>query len=147
MKRILVAVDGSGPSLRAVDLAANLAAKYRAELLLVNVMPEQAAFDPTLRDFARSEGLEGSPYEVFRAFGNKALSDAQTHANDAGVLQVTSEIATGEPADVILGAARERSIDLIVLGRRGRGQISALLLGSVSQKVANRSPCPVLIVR
>jgi nucleotide-binding universal stress UspA family protein len=147
MKRILVAVDGSSPSLRAVDLAADLAAKYRAELLLVNVMPAQAAFDPTLRDFARSEGLEGSPYAVFQAFGNKALSDAQTHANDAGVSQVTSEIASGEPADVILGAARERSIDLIVLGRRGRGQLSALLLGSVSQKVANAAPCPVLIVR
>ena len=43
MKRILVAVDGSSPSLRAVDLAADLAAKYRAELLLVNVTPPAPA--------------------------------------------------------------------------------------------------------
>ena len=147
MKRILVAVDGSSPSLRAVDLGADLAAKYGAELLLMNVMPEQAMVDPTLREFARSEGLEGSPYEVFRAFVSKALSDAQTHANDAGVSRVTPEIATGDPAAVILAAAEHRSIDLIVLGRRGRGQLSALLLGSVSQKVANGAACPVLIVR
>ena len=147
MKRILVAVDGSDPSLRAVDLAADLAAKYQAELLLVHVMPEQAPLDPTLRELARSEGSAGSPFEVFRAFGSKALSDAQTRANDAGASRVTPEIASGDPGAVILASARDRSIDLVVLGRRGRGQLSALLLGSVSQRVANRAPCPVLIVR
>jgi nucleotide-binding universal stress UspA family protein len=66
MKRILVAVDGSSPSQRAVDIAADVATKYGFELLLVNVMQEQAVMDPALRDFARSEGLESSPFEVFR---------------------------------------------------------------------------------
>jgi len=147
MNRILVAVDGSAPALRAVDLAANLAAKYGAELVLMNIMQESAVDDPALRDFARSEGIEGSPYEVFRAFGNKALADAQTRANDAGAPNISAEIASGDPATVIVEAAGARGIDLVVLGRRGRGQLSALLLGSVSQRVANRAPCPVLIVR
>jgi nucleotide-binding universal stress UspA family protein len=147
MKLILSAVDGSESSLKAAALAASLAAKYDAELILINVVEESAFVDDELRAFARTEGLGGTPYEVMTAFGNKALGDARSRASAAGARRAMTEIATGKPADAVVAAARGRSADLVVVGRRGRGQLAAALLGSVSQKIINEAPCPVLVVR
>jgi nucleotide-binding universal stress UspA family protein len=61
--------------------------------------------------------------------------------------EVRAEIMEGPPADAILRVAETRGSDLIVMGSRGLGQITGLLLGSQSQKVVNHAPCPVLIVR
>ena len=97
MKRILVGVDGSDPALRAVDLAVDLAARYGAEILLVSVMQERVTVDPTLQDFARLEGFPGAPFEVLRAFGTKALLDAEARVGAAGVTRLASEIASGDP--------------------------------------------------
>jgi nucleotide-binding universal stress UspA family protein len=147
MKKILVAVDGSESSQRAVALAADLAARYGGELVLMNVMAEGTALDGELLAFARSEGLGEAPLAVMRALGTKAIADGLARAGAAGAQRVTSEISAGDPADTILAAARGRSFDLIVVGHRGRGQLAGLLLGSVSQKLANEAPCPVLIAR
>lgn len=60
---------------------------------------------------------------------------------------IHSEILEGPAAEAILRVAETRESDLIVMGSRGLGQITGLLLGSQSQKVANNAHCPVLIVR
>jgi nucleotide-binding universal stress UspA family protein len=56
-------------------------------------------------------------------------------------------LAHGDPAKTILSIADEDNIDLIVIASRGHGEIQALLLGSVSNKVAHMAHCPVLLVR
>jgi nucleotide-binding universal stress UspA family protein len=56
-------------------------------------------------------------------------------------------VLTGDPADALLGYARDLGIDLIVMGRRGVGPIRGLLVGSVSLKVNSLAECPVLTVR
>jgi nucleotide-binding universal stress UspA family protein len=146
MKQILVAIDGSEPSLRAVTIAGELAGKYGSELLVMNVMPEEAPVDDDLAAFARAEAIGDSPVAAWRALGNKVVGDALARAKAAGAVQVSSEISAGVPADTILAAARNRRFDLIVVGRRGRSRLAGLLLGSVSQKLANEAPCPVLVV-
>ena len=147
MRRILVAVDGSEPSQRAASLAADLAVKLTGELLIMNVVQEGETLDDEMLEFAESEGLGESPIAVLNALGNKAVAEALGRASAAGATHVSSEIASGDPADVILAAARDRAIDLIVVGRTGRGRLANLLLGSVSQEVVNGAPCPVLVVR
>ena len=61
--------------------------------------------------------------------------------------EVHTEILEGSAAEVVLNVADVRDIDLIVMGSRGLGKLSELLLGSQSQKVLQHAPCPVLIVR
>ena len=147
MKRILTAIDGSEPSQRAASLAGELAAKYDGELLVMNVMPEGAKLDDEVLAFARSEGVGDSPLAAWRALGSKVVGDAAVLAKAAGAKRVVSEISAGDPADVVLRAARDRGFDLIVVGRRGRSRLAGLLLGSVSQKLASEAPCPVLVVQ
>ena len=57
-----------------------------------------------------------------------------------------AEIRVGEPADTILAYIREREIDLVVMGTRGRTGLSHLLFGSVAEKVVRLAPCPVLVI-
>ena len=146
MKRILVAIDGSEPSQRAATLAGELTGKYDGELVAINVMPEGQTPDDEVLAFARAEGIGDSPSAAWRALGGKVAGDALVLAKAAGAIRVTSEISAGNPADVILAAARSRGFDLIVVGRRGRSRLAGLLLGSVSQKVASLAPCTVIMV-
>ena len=147
MKRILAAIDGSETSQRAVSLAGELAGIYNGELLVLNVMPKGAKLDDDALAFARAEGVGDSPMAARRGLASKVLGDAAVLAKAAGARRVVTEISTGDPADVILAAARDRGFDLIVVGRRGRSRLAGLLLGSVSQKVASEAPCPVLVAQ
>ena len=61
--------------------------------------------------------------------------------------QIYTEMIEGNPAETIIKVARSRNTDLIIMGARGLGKLSGLLLGSTSQKVLALAPCPVLIVR
>jgi len=135
-KNILVGVDGSENSLRAVEKAAELARTVGAHLVLVT------AFDsipPYL----------GSPYleEAMARQTEKAeeiLAKAREHLG--GYEDVETEAIEGAPADVILSAAEVHNADLIVLGTRGISGIAALLLGSEALKVASHAKCPVMLV-
>ena len=147
MKRILAAVDGSEPSQRAASLAGELAAKYDGELLVMTVISEGTKLDDDALAFARAEGIGDTPLAAWRALGSKVVDDAAVLAKAAGATRVTAEISAGDPAGIILAAARDRGFDLIVVGRRGRGRLAGLLLGSVSQKLASEAPCAVLVVQ
>ena len=61
--------------------------------------------------------------------------------------EIHTEVLEGSPAEAILDVANTRKSDLIVMGSRGLGRLTGLLLGSQSQKVVQHAPCPVLIVR
>ena len=135
-KNILVGVDGSEHSLRAVEKAAELARSLGAHLVLVT------AFDPI-------PAYLGSPYleEAMARQTEKAeeiLEKAKEHLG--GYEDVETEAIEGAPADVILSAADVHNTDLIVLGTRGISGIAALLLGSEALKVASHAKCPVMLV-
>jgi nucleotide-binding universal stress UspA family protein len=151
LKTILAATDGSDHALNAVRLAADLAAHYRAKLVLVLAVPPGGA-PAELRRMAEVEHLvdadvAADPARVSRAIVERILDQAASVARDQLAEQVTTRLETGEPVPVILHAIEEEHADLVVMGTRGLSEIKGLLLGSVSHKVAQLAPCPCLTVK
>ncbi|MEW5892034.1 MAG: universal stress protein [Pseudomonadota bacterium] len=139
MKRILVAVDGSAESNKALDYAANLAKSEQAELLVVNVTED---FCPvglveldiqTMLDIAKKES-------------DAVLAAALSRAQAAGA-QARGIIETGSPADVIDTIAKRENVDTVVVGSHGKHGARKVALGSVSSRVVEWSPCTVIVVK
>ena len=149
MEHILVADDGSEAALKAVEIAAELAAKTGASLVALAVIDPAGFGMADLKAFARSEGLDMSTaiqplVEAAAAYLDRCRVVAERH----GVDQYRSEICTGDDtARGILDFAREHAIDLIVVGSRGRGRLPGLVLGSVSQNLASHATTSLLIAR
>ena len=145
MKRILVAVDGSQASLRALDLAADIAAKYAAKLTLLTAVKDEQ-FDPEFETYARVEHIKDPPRVLQIEGVRNALAGLHDRAAAKGALDIGTEAAIGDPAEEILSFAQGGGVDMIVMGNRGHGRLAGLLLGSVTQKVVGLAPCPVLVV-
>jgi nucleotide-binding universal stress UspA family protein len=153
MRSILVATDGSDGGDRAIDLAADLAGRFGANLLIVHVVVD-------LSPMGAGHGVEGtrtglgalvqvertSWTELAESIGSDVVAKAKARAQAKGAQHILAEPHAGEPAEVVLTLARERGVDAIVVGRRGRGRLAGLLLGSVSQKVVTLARCPVVVV-
>lgn len=126
---VLVAVDGSQESDDALADAARVLAPKGAQFVLLNVLDlDLGENDPVARQDA------------------EALLAKRSAWLPEGSMPAVYEVATGQPAQVILDRAAADAVDLVVLGRRGRG-LSELLLGSVADQVVRRSPRPVLLGR
>ncbi len=142
-KEIVVAFDGSDHSEAALLMACDIATKYGARLHLVHA--------PELYDQAISMGAAAVVVpvseETFQASGEVVIGKAKQLAQEQGQEFASVEILHGPPADSILSTANARHADLIVLGRRGMGQLKGVLLGSVSQKLASIAQCAVLTVK
>jgi nucleotide-binding universal stress UspA family protein len=137
MKHILLAVDRGAPSWEAARLAVHLAPKLKAAVAVVIVLvlePQQkAAKDQRSRE-----------YEAVRELVDDIVKDVKaTHVPAMGEVLMSE---SGKEHVEILHAASRLGSDLIVMGSRARGELVGLLLGSVSQRVAAESLCPVLIV-
>ncbi len=135
---ILIAVDGSSHSDKALDYARGLAERFSARLLLVHVYPQTS----DLLGYSDFERLVSRR----QAAGQKIIADARRRLGeiDAAVLE---DLLEGPDAEAILSAAQAHEVDLIVMGTRGRGAIEGLLFGSVSRKVTHLASCPVLLIR
>lgn len=138
IKRILVPLDGSENADRALDMALELAQQNAVDLMLVAVV-EYGFAAPEVSDRYFSE---------LKAYHEKVLMDAQEKARKAlPKTSVTTKLIEGYPSDKIVEVAKENKADLIVMGRRGQSHLRHTLLGSVSDGVADQSPCSVLIVK
>ncbi len=84
--------------------------------------------------------------EGLRNGAEKILADT-LKAVSSPTEEYETEIEWGTPSQVIITKARDGFCDLIVMGSRGLGAVSGLLLGSVSERVAKLAPCPVMIVK
>jgi nucleotide-binding universal stress UspA family protein len=170
--KIIVATDGSSCGNRAVMAAADLAQKYGASLTVLHVLMHGSPPD-ALKHMAEVEHLvdahpnasiafESMPamamsssrmaqgridYQVIEAIGRKVVERAVEAVKDAGLAKVEGTTADGEPAEQIIKLAREQGADLIVLGNRGLSNFKRILMGSISQKVAQLADCACLIVR
>jgi len=147
-RKILVGVDGSESSLKAVALAAALSEVHRAQLVLVHVVQLSAIADQVLK-ISATEHQKENQKGIMEKLSQNILDQARKHALQAGALeeQITTVTTDGNQAQQLIQAAKRRKADLIVLGSRGRGRMEGLLLGSVSQKIAALAPCPCLIAR
>jgi len=145
-KRILVAVDGSGPSLRATELAASLARLSGGHITLLH------AIDPRkLRWLSGVSALADArlalpPGEVEQGLRKDAEAqlDRCRRVCEAAGVPVSWRIEVEPPLRAIVDAAVEA--DLIVMGSRGRGALSGAALGSLSHRVIGETPKPVVVV-
>jgi nucleotide-binding universal stress UspA family protein len=136
LDRILVAVDGSDNSLAAVVWVAGLAAATRAEVVAVHALG--------LLD--RLDGGEQVPSQANRDEITRRFEDDWCAPLDAAGVRSRRIVRDGNPVSVVLAAADDEDVDLIVLGSRGLGGYPELLLGSTSTQVAQHSSRPVTIV-
>jgi nucleotide-binding universal stress UspA family protein len=139
LKSLLAAVDFSPASLAALRRAQVLA-RGDGALRLFHVI---GAYPSIYADRQSFERL----YEDLERRALAKLGELADHARKAGVPNVELEVTIGRPAEEILSACSRFRPDGIVLGARARSVAGRLLLGSVSEDVARRSPVPVLVVR
>jgi nucleotide-binding universal stress UspA family protein len=135
---ILVATDGSEHARKAVNVAADLGRRYGARVTVVTV------FEPIPIDLGTPYGEQLTARRLGAA--EELLQESGAVLERAGVAYETDTLA-GPPARIILEVARSRKPDLIVLGSRGLGPVGQILLGSVSFRVVQEAPCPVLLTR
>lgn len=150
IKKILVAIDGSDHAWKALDLAIELAKAHQAKLIVLHV----TTYEPipeALLSYAKVEGLpaeeEMARFRYGRTLGDSLTNDAQGRAHAAGLGTVDARTTEGRPASVILETAAAEQVDMIVIGSRGVSEPHALLLGSVSHKVAHLAPCTCVTVK
>jgi nucleotide-binding universal stress UspA family protein len=139
--KLLIAVDGSEHSDRAVDYVLSHWRKLDPELRLV-----LCHGDPPLPPHIGNALGSTAVGEYHADNATKALASASARFAAAGIA-FDLQTSIGDPADVVLDAIRKSGADLVVMGSHGRGALRKLLLGSVVTKVLASSPGPVLGVR
>lgn len=173
LRRLLVPVDGSPQSIKAVKLATDLASKYDAEIILLHVLLRGHMPDGLKRALnieagkTRSHGdnmnLVIVPEEIMarvdragdtqlsidelQLVGKYVLSNVEAICREAGVTRVTRRVEEGDPAKLIVSVAEETKPDMIVMGSRGLSNLKGILIGSVSHKVSQLAKCTCVTVR
>ena len=138
--RILVPVDGSDNSLRALDAALLLSEKIGAEVTAIHVMEDI----PILH--IQSEKLLRELVDAYKKETQQILSKCSDIATRKG-LSITTKLLQGNVGSTILDFCEREKYDVIIMGSRGMGKFKELVLGSVSNKVVHHSSCPVMIIR
>ena len=143
VKRILVPVDFSDYSIKALDCAKTLAEKFGAALHVLTVVPDPFVLpDPGPWYVPLPEGYA----EGLRQGAESQLGGLLTQA-ERTQLRAETAVSFGNPYPEILDYVKRASIDLIVMGTHGRGAVAHALMGSVAEKVVRTAPCPVLTIR
>jgi nucleotide-binding universal stress UspA family protein len=137
-KKIMIASDGSGPSMNAARIAGEIAKAFSATVTVVTV----AYIPETYKDDMGSELREGYLEEWKRVLASTAGAAAKQ-----GVEPETVLLRGEDPAKVMLGQIESGGYDLLVVGRTGAGSPGAGVMGGVSRKLIEGSHCAVLLVR
>ncbi len=145
MKRVLVAVDGSENSLRALEFALDLQKMCRdLQLTALYVGPSIYGIFPEsgLSSWIRQKDLDQEIEEKAQKISEKIDEMAGRYG-----LSVEKAIARGDPGAAICKFAEEGGFDLVVVGTRGYGEVKSIVIGSVSHKVLHLCQCPVVVVK
>lgn len=145
---ILVAVDGSPASMKAVDLGAELAKARGAAVCLLHVVPS-GGLPEGLREWAHTEHVPAgdTAWLYSRGVADGVLNRAADRLRSQGLEAIEQVVEHGDPARDIVELAEAKHAETVVLGTRGLGNLGRLVLGSVAQKVMHDAPCTVITVR
>ena len=137
-EKILVPLDGSEHSIKALETAVQIAHKFNGKITLIHVYSIGGlAISPTpVRGFI----------EAIRKVGASILADGEKKVKAEGV-HVETLLMEGHTVEQIVKTCREGKFDLIVMGARGLSKVKEMLLGSVSDGVTRHACCPVLVVK
>jgi nucleotide-binding universal stress UspA family protein len=142
-RNVLVAVDGSPHAERALAEAVDLVQSNGGSLTLVAVTPGLSPWVLSPAGMAPPENIGALQEEMAREFAG-LLAEAAAKVPE-GVASSTV-LLEGAPAKAIVAQARKGGHDLVAMGSRGRGELTAMVLGSTSHAVLHESPVPVLVV-
>jgi nucleotide-binding universal stress UspA family protein len=137
-EKILVPLDGSEHSIRALKMAVQIAQKFNGKITLIHVY--------SIGGFAISPTPVHEFIEAIRKVGAGILADGEKRVKAEGV-QAETLLLEGHAVEQIVKTCREGKFDLIVMGARGLSKIKEMLLGSVSDAVTRHACCPVLVVK
>lgn len=151
-RKILVPIDGSEHSLKALEEASQIAKLSSGKITLINVFSVQ----PIVMPEPSASGYPGRPIltgaevsriiEAAQKSGNKILQDGEQRISASGV-QVEKMLVEGHTVQEIVRAANEGNFDLIVIGARGISHIREMFLGSVTDGVIHHAHCAVLVIK
>jgi nucleotide-binding universal stress UspA family protein len=143
LRRVLVPTDFSEPSAKALGYGKALAGAFYASLHVLHVVQEPFVHGWTM------EGYVAALPDFRTDLEAQARDRLQTCLTEAerGLYHAELAVRVGQPYMEILAYAKDREVDLIVVGTHGRGGLEHFLLGSVAERVVRASPCPVLTVR
>ncbi len=146
INKLLVALDGSNHSRKAVDYASEIAASLKAEVILLFVLKPQE-LPEGLREYAELEHVAGLDIDILKKVAGDLVSNAEKRARENGVDDIVGEVEEGPVARTIVARAKHHDVDMIVVGSRGLGNIEATLRGGVSHRVGLLAECAVLTVK
>ncbi len=152
IKRIIVGVDGSMPSKKALDYAAQWAKALGAELHIVHAIKNiDLITSLTRRSFSSKASLSADElYQSLRAGAAKWMEDYEREAKSVGLSDISTKILSEEgksEVEMITDYALAVKADMIVVGSRGLSTFKRLVLGSIAGGIVTHALCPVLVVR
>jgi len=138
--KILVAVDGSDISYRALDSALFLSERLGSKITAIHVIEKV----PTV--YIQSQKILDEILETYKNESQKILDECSSVATKKGIA-IDTTLLEGNPASTILEFSQMEKYEVIIIGSRGKGHFKELILGSVSSKILHHSLCPVLLIR
>jgi len=172
-KSIVIAFDGSALASRALDTGIDLARQNETPLGIIYVIDSSNMHLPDeMRKMGEAEhmidpaprmvvSLENAPASMMSSmaqadadsqaamfqYSEFLVAQARQSAKEAGVAEVDARAVLGDPAEEVVAFAKQRQADLIISGCRGFGKLKSLLLGSVSNKIAQLAECSCLTMK
>jgi nucleotide-binding universal stress UspA family protein len=147
--KILVVVDGSENSNRALDFALDIAEKYSASLTVLNVResPGMGAvpMEPTAVSGESMVMFGKDLLKIHEEILRKAVAHSKIVKPE---MKISSKLREGDPASEIVALVKSEGFDLVVVGHEDVGRVKEFFgLGGISEKVVHLAPCSVLIIR
>ncbi|MBI5788409.1 MAG: universal stress protein [Candidatus Schekmanbacteria bacterium] len=143
LKNIMVPVDFSEDSRKALTYGISLAGNYRAKLHIVNIIDDRIYDDNLFMVYAEQE-IRDNRQKVVQGKLDEMLTEAK---NLHPEVEAINAVQFGIAFVAIIKYARDNDVDLIIMGSHGHTGIAHVLIGSTTEKVVRKAPCPVLVIR
>ena len=141
LSKILVPVDGSENSFRALEQAIFLSIKIQEAqitvLYIIEDLPSLYIYSPKIMEKLRAD---------YKSEYTKILERCKVMAKKSEI-NINTVLLEGDPASKIIGYSEMEKFDLIIIGSRGMGKFKEVIIGSVSNKVLHHAKCSVMLVR